>query len=276
MILGAFNPIYRNHSEKGSNNQEPWAFGPEYEKYMKAAIEQRYRMLPYIYTATEEASRTGIPIMRPLFLEFPGERWLNDNQREFMFGPSMLVAPKVSDNVDAYAIHLPSGTWYDYWTGAKHTGGEAQSEKFKVQPAINEIPVLVKAGSIIPEQPLVQSTAFVPQGPLELRVYPGPDCSGQLYQDDGHSFNYRTGGAMRLAMSCSATENSASITLAPQQGGYKPWFTELRVTFFDAPKQATSAIAGSSQLRTTYDPSQHSVTIRAPYQPAGTTIQVAY
>ena len=102
--------------------------------------------------------------------------------------------------------------------------------KVKVDPKIDEIPVYIPAGSIIPLQPVVQSTAFVSQGPLELRVYPGDNCSGELYLDDGHTFGYKIGKQFRLSMTCNAEANSEMLTISPT-GSYKPWFSDLEVVF---------------------------------------------
>src|SRR5260370_21194 len=108
MALGAFNPIYRNHAQKGSANREPWVDRPEHEVVRKKFIEQRYRMLPYIYSLAEEMSRTGLPIMRPLFMEFPADQSLNANQDELLLRPQLLVAPNMSDSGGAYDVKLPS------------------------------------------------------------------------------------------------------------------------------------------------------------------------
>ncbi len=278
MWLGAFNTIFRNHSQKGSGDKEPWAFGPEYEGYMKAAIEQRYRMLPYIYSAAEEAARTGIPIMRPLFLEFPNERGLAANETEFMFGPAMLVAPKVWEFSDPYEVELPSGTWYNYWTGAVLQGGPQKPapgvhSEFEVRPKVDEIPVYVKAGSIIPQQPVVQSTMYVPQGNLELRVYPGPECRGLLYMDDGHTFNYKTMDHMHLSMTCT----ESSLSLQPQHGTFKPWFSNIDVVFYgakSAPRSAT--LDGKAIGSPKYDPSHKTASITIPYNNKGQTVALVY
>jgi len=98
--LGAFNPIYRDHTMKGSADQEPWVHGPEHEAIRRRYIELRYQLLPYLYTGIEEASRTGIPLMRPLFLEYPETASLAGNDSEFLFGRDLLVAPKVWDMID--------------------------------------------------------------------------------------------------------------------------------------------------------------------------------
>src|SRR5262249_7257564 len=185
MELGVFNPIYRNHGEKGSRDREPWVDGPEHEAIRKRYIETRYQLLPYIYTSMEATSRTGIPFMRPMFLEFPGDKRFETTDTEFMFGPDLLVAPKVDEKFEPYEVTLPAGTWYDFWTGR-----EATSTK-TLNPALDVLPVFVRAGAVIPEQPVVQNSGEVPQGPLQVSVYPGPNCSGSLYQDDGNTLAYQ-------------------------------------------------------------------------------------
>ncbi len=125
MEIAAFQPIDRDHTAKGTADQEPWVHGPAQEATRRRFIEERYRLLPYLYTVTEEMSRTGIPIVRPLFLEFPhaakdGHPIDLDAGGEFLFGPDLLIAPApYPDELDAYRVQLPPGDWYDYWTGAR-------------------------------------------------------------------------------------------------------------------------------------------------------------
>ena len=123
--IGTFQPIDRDHASDTSANQEVWVNGPEQEDIRRRYIEERYKLLPYLYTAAEEMSRTGIPILRPLFLEFPDATKDKhpvdlDASNEFLFGPSMLVAPSIyPEKPDAYPVKLPSVGWYNYWTGEK-------------------------------------------------------------------------------------------------------------------------------------------------------------
>lgn len=274
--LAAFTPIYRNHARKGSANREPWADGPEHEQWRKEFIEQRYRMLPYLYTLAEESSRTGMPIMRPLFLEFPQEEWLYGNQDEFLLGPAMLVAPLVWEMPLSYDVQLPAGEWYDYWTGEKIAGGQAHP-RHGPTPAANELPVFVRAGAIIPHQSVIQSTQEVPQGPLELRVFPGPNCSGSIYVDDGHSFNYKRGEFMRESFTCSQTEHSITVQTARPEGSYKPWFSEVMLTVYGTPSAPVRvAIDGVSTKDFRFDPTHNVVTLVTPRHTSATTFEVSY
>jgi len=231
MELGVFTPIYRNHSAKGTRNREPWVDGPEHEAIRKRYIETRYRLLPYIYTGMEEASRTGIPLMRPMFLEFPQDPSFATNQDEFMFGASLLVAPKVWDFVQAYDVTLPQGDWYDYWTGEKVAGGS----KIMVNPPLDTLPVYVRGGSVIPQQPVVQHVEESPQGPLELRVYPGPDCRGDLYADDGNTLQYQHGQFLRVQFSCELTPHHLDVELSAPEGPYRPWFKSAQILAYGVP-----------------------------------------
>ncbi len=228
MELGAFNPIYRNHANKGTRFREPWVDGPEHERIRKRYIETRYRLLPYIYTGIEESSRTGLPLLRPMFLEFPDDESLATNGEEFMFGSNLLVAPKVWPFTDGYTVTLPKGDWYDYWTGNRVDGGKA----LQVDPPLDTLPVYVRAGSILPQQPLIQHVGETPSGPLELRVYPGPQCGGDLYMDDGDTLAYQHGESLRLHFSCSVSPSGVQINVAAAQGPYQPWFKDLQILVY--------------------------------------------
>ena len=249
--LGAFLPIFRNHTSSGTRDQEPWVHGPEHEAINKRYIELRYKLLPYIYTITEEMSRTGIPVMRPYFLEHPElGRIPFINDREFFFGPDFLVAPKLNEMLDKYEVLLPDGLWYDYWTGKRveantRAAWDATTDEvgpknvpnvlsLTVDPPLDTIPVYVRGGAIIPHAPVVQSTMQKPDGPLELRVYPGPDCHGSIYTDDGTSFAYKTGAYFRQSFTCEATPSRVTVKLSAPEGTFTPWWTQLRVTAYGA------------------------------------------
>src|SRR3989442_1545840 len=117
--LGAFNPIYRNHTAKGTADQEPWVHGPEHEAIRRRYIELRYQLMPYIYGSMEETTRTGIPLMRPIFVEYPEAKEFYGEEREFLFGRDLLVAPQVVEMLDAYEVKLPPGHWYRSLAGTK-------------------------------------------------------------------------------------------------------------------------------------------------------------
>ncbi|MGC2197568.1 MAG: glycoside hydrolase family 31 protein [Terriglobales bacterium] len=242
MELGVFNPIYRNHASKGTRDREPWVDGPMHQAIRKKYIETRYRLLPYIYTGMEEASRTGVPLMRPMFLEFPAETALATNGEEYMFGSGLLVAPKVWPFVAPYDVVLPKGDWVNYWTGEKLAGGTT----LKVDPPVDTLPVYVRAGTIIPQQPVVQNVDETPKGPLELRVYPGPDCGGNLYMDDGNTFAYQKGEFLRVHFTCELGAGHVNVHISAAEGPYHPWFHDMQVTVYGPDKVRDVRMDGKS------------------------------
>ncbi len=269
--LGVFNPLYRNHTAKGTLDQEPWVHGSVHEAIRRRYIELRYRLLPYIYTGMEETSRTGVPLMRPMFLEFPADRSLETNEDEFMFGPALLVAPKLTETLDPVQVRLPSGVWFDYWTGKRVQGGK----NLDVKPALDEVPVFVRAGSIIPQQPVVQSTSEVPTGPLELRVYPGPDCRGAIYADDGETFAYQRGVFQRTAITCEATAAGVKVQIADAVGSYKPWWSEYRLTIVGVDRAPAGVVVdGRAVSDFVYSAAEGSVVLTVPARRVG--ISVSY
>jgi alpha-glucosidase len=243
MELGAFNPIYRNHAAKETRFREPWVDGPEHEAIRKHYIETRYRLLPYVYTSLEETSRTGVPLMRPLFLEFPDQTTVALNDQEFMFGDSLLVAPKVWPFTGEYTVTLPEGEWYDFWTGKKTTG-----QTLQVNPGLDTLPVYVRAGSVIPEQPVVQNTDETPQGPLTLNVYPGSQCHGSLYADDGNTLAYQKGDVVRVNFTCEASADHVDIDISAPVGSYQPWFHDVQLNILGVSGRVTSITADSRPM----------------------------
>lgn len=273
--VAAFQPIDRDHSAKGTRMHEPWVDGPEHEAMRRRYIEERYRLLPYIYTVAEETSRDGMPMMRPLFMEFPhtgddgNPMDLIAGGAEFLLGPDLLVAPDPSpEEVAPYELHLPPGRWYDYWTGER-VGVEArvqardaevrdtllQGQHILLKPELGTVPVYVRGGAIMPLQNLVQNTDEIPAGPLTLRVYlpaPGQSCQGSIYSDDGHSLHYRQGDYYHVNAECMiAADDALTITLAAPEDHYRPQWKNLRVELVGAQHTPSQAIVNGRKLPVT-------------------------
>ena len=251
--IAAFQPIDRDHTEKGSAMQEPWVHGPEQEAIRRRFVETRYRLMPYLYTTAEEASRTGLPIVRPLFLEFPDstpDRHPIDldlpASAEFLFGPDILVAPApFSDLTDTYSVEFPSAEWYDFWTGERVSNPEKQEPEavntnpsarvpmlLPVKPAIEKLPVYVRGGAIVPVQPLVQDTNETPSGPLTLRIYAGERCAGTVYLDDGKTMAYRRGEFLRMSTTCEVGQGKLRVHIGAHEGSYPAWWHEIHVEVY--------------------------------------------
>jgi len=267
--VGAFNALYRDHTCAGTLSQEIWVHGAEQEAIRRRYVETRYRLLPYIYTLAEEASQDGMPLVRPLFLEFPG--YMDGVDSEFLLGPDLLVAPP-EETAGDYQVQLPPSEWFDFWTGHKvaalprNAAGDNTADlptgtanhfpkEVSVRPALDVLPVYVRGGSILPMQPLVQSTDEIPAGPLELRVYPGQRCEGSIYLDDGHTFRYEHGEFLRQSFTCVTEKGGVSVRFNAREGKYVPWWKAMEVVIYDWPSaQAEARLSGSSEaLHTSYD-----------------------
>ena len=282
--LAAFAPLFRDHATKGSLPHEVWNNGPEQEAIRRRYIETRYRLLPYIYSLADESSRTGLPLMRPVFLEFPeifapNSGGFDHLDTEFLLGPSLLVAPPpFAEMLDDYSVSLPKGhDWYEFWTGLKTepspqpppiqavvialNADATVSSPATIHPPLETMPVYVRGGSILPLQPLIQSTDETPSGPLELRIYPGSDCSGSIYLDDGHTFRYLQGEYLRQTFTCQSDAGSLRLKFHAREGSYMPWWKIIEVVIYDWPSAHAEAKFSSSTypLKTTYDAKQHAL-----------------
>jgi alpha-glucosidase len=252
--VASFQPIDRDHTEKGTGDQEPWVGGVEQENIRRRYIEERYRLMPYLYTLAEETARTGLPMMRPLFLDYPDAT--RDKhpidvdpgvESEFLLGHDLLIAPSpYPEEPDSYTVEFPSSTWYDYWTGelvppaadpapilnAPPPPGDQVALTARIHPTLDALPVFVRAGAILPIEPLVQSTEETPQGPLTLRIYAGDDCRGSLYTDDGESFAFERGDFLRMSFTCAVTSSGIEITISKHDGSFVPWWKNLRLEIY--------------------------------------------
>jgi len=295
--LAAFSPLCRDHSGKDTLPHELWVNGPEQETIRRRYVETRYRLLPYIYSVADESSRTGMPMMRPIFLEFPEifapsapgfDHW----DTEFLLGRSLLIAPQpYGEMMDDYVVSFPQGAWFDFWSGEKMSAspsapsivdianakpGTKFPEPRKVHPKLDTMPVYVRGGSVLPMQPLIQNTEETPRGPLELRVYPGSDCQGTIYLDDGHSFAYQHGQSLRQNFSCDADAKSLRLKFHAREGSYAPWWKFMEVVVYDWPSaHAEAKVSGSSYpLKTTYDPKQHALHVTLADQSGETELSI--
>ena len=175
--LGAFTPLSRIHHE-GNVAVEPWLFGPEAERDATAAIRLKYSLLPYIYTYARQAHDTGLPIMRPLFLEYPQDAETFRTDAQFMFGAELLVAPVVKKGARTKNVYLPEGTWIDYNDKRTEYAGEQWTT---VDAPLSVVPLFVRRGSIIPRMPVPDYTDQHPACPLTFEVFPAAAGGGALY-----------------------------------------------------------------------------------------------
>jgi alpha-D-xyloside xylohydrolase len=184
---GTFLPTLRLHGDR--KEAEIWSFGKQAETVMARYDTLRYQLIPYIYSQAKFTHDTGAPFMRALWMDFPNDPNVANIGTQYMFGPAFLVAPVTEQGQTEKDVYLPAGSdWYNYWTNEKLSGGRW----VKVAAPIDQIPVFVRAGSVVPIGAEVQSTA-TRQAIAEVKVYPGKDGEFQLYDDDGVSYDYEKG-----------------------------------------------------------------------------------
>jgi alpha-D-xyloside xylohydrolase len=174
----------------GDSAREPWLFGSDADRIVREFAELRYRLIPYLYSAAHEAHLTGLPVIRAMPLAFPVDRNTYDKDLQFMLGDSLLIAP-IYDISDHRSVYIPDGRWLDYWTGVEQVGGR----NIEVTCPLEQMPIYVKAGAIIPT---MADALRVPNGlisPLVVEVYPNGNGEYMLYEDEGETrFSYRENG----------------------------------------------------------------------------------
>ena len=185
---GAFQPNFRTHGTRPEN--EVWSYGKQAEPILEKFLRLRYELMPYIYSLGYRVNQTGAPFMRGLFMDFGDDPKVANIGDEYMFGPALLVAPVTDQGMTSREVYLPAGTdWYNFWTNERVHGGQSLT----VSAPIDEIPLFVRAGSILPLGTVVESTNEV-QKIAKVRVYPGADGAFDLYRDDGTTYAYEKGG----------------------------------------------------------------------------------
>lgn len=215
---GVFYPFMRSHSELSAPDKEPWAFGYQYEPINRRAIELRYELLPHIYNVMAEASQTGIPAMRPLFLEYPGDENAAAIDDEFLFGSDLLVAPVLWEGATERTVYLPKGDWYDYWSGSHFAGGG----RTNLPVTLESIPLFVRGGAFIFRQPVVQNTGDMPGEPLQIWVTPAAQSDSSFYEDDGATIEYRKSGYLRRHFHQTRSDDAVVIDVSAPEGDYRP------------------------------------------------------
>ena len=188
MEMGPFIPIFRNHSNMYTRRQEPWAFGPRAEKIAKKSIELRYELIPYIYDLYYISHKEGLPIFRPMIMEYEKDMNLLNMREQFMLGENMIVAPVLYEGERSKTVYLPKGSWFNYFTMEKLQGGKW----YKLPCELDEILVFVKEGAIIPTYNKKFRNVKERPNNILLKVF-GENAKGFHYNDDGHTMEYLEG-----------------------------------------------------------------------------------
>ncbi len=230
--FGAFSPILRTHCTKaprdGGIERRIWAYPLENFYAMRDAFHLRYALIPYIYTAAREAYDTGISICRPMYYDHPraDEAYRFGNQ--YMFGNELLVAPvtKPMAGESLFVVQdvwLPAGEWFEWSSGTLLEGDRVVQRSF----CLDEIPLYVKSGGIIPMQPDMAHTGEKPVDPLILNIFPGGSGSTRVYEDEGNTNHYRSELFSFTPVSFTREGDGMSVTVGPARGKY-PGMLESR------------------------------------------------
>lgn len=211
--MGVFFPFVRNHSIKGSAQQEPWAFGPEVLDACRTAINRRYVLMPYIYTAFREASTDGMPVMRPVFMADAHDLGLRSEDKAFLLGGDIMVIPQWAGKVS----EPDNGTWQQF---------SLEDNTDKYQAVLKQRP-----GSVIPLANLAQSTTEMRTDSLTLLVCLDKEgkASGLLYEDEGDGFTYRNGDYLVTRFDASLNKKNLTVTLTETEGQRKAPARWLRI-----------------------------------------------
>lgn len=189
IAMGAFTPFYRVHSICNARPQEPWTFGAEVEKISREFITLRYRLLPYIYNQFYQAHTTGLPVMRPLVLDYQDDPETATIDDEYLFGPDLLVAPVTEEGRLERKVYLPRGSWFDFWTDRRIQGGS----RITAPTPLDGLPLYVRADAVIPVWQPRQSTSVPPPKELIFEIYPVVRGELTYYEDDGTTTRFRNG-----------------------------------------------------------------------------------
>ncbi len=231
--MGVFFPYCRNHSAINTRRQEPWQFGEEVENISRKYIELRYRWMPYLYSLFYQTTQTGVPVIRPLLLEYPQDPRVYNLCDQFLVGSHILVAPIYRPDTEYRSVYLPEGVWYDYWTGQRYQG----EGHILVHAPLEKLPLFIKAGAIIAEEPVRQYAEENIEPILKIEVYGGAkgNSSFKLYQDDGISTEYQKGIHNIIRLDLDEKENEITFSYLFEHQGYKETDSALLITFKHLP-----------------------------------------
>lgn len=221
-IEGAlFSPLYRNHAALGTRSQEPWVFGEPtlsiYRKYLKL----RYRFIPYLYDEFYRETKTGLPIMRPLVLNYENDPQVYNLNDEYMVGEDILAAPVVQEGQTKRAVYLPKGKWIDFWNGVEYSG----KTTILVDAPIGKLPLFIKKNTILPWGKEVSHISDEPDESMTFRVF-GKKGKYIHYQDNGTDFKYQKGEYNLYKVKVS---KGGSVKVKLEKHGFGPVYRRITV-----------------------------------------------
>jgi alpha-glucosidase len=246
--IGFLAPFFRNHHAVDGYDQEPWRFGKYYEDIIRKYLKLRYRLLPFLYTTLEGAHRTGLPVFRPLMLNYQDDLNTYNLDDEFMIGEDLLVAPVVKPDLTSRLVYLPKGIWYDYWTNKKYEGGTM----IRADAPLETMPMFVRGGAIIPLGPEMKYVGERPVDPITFAIYPDEkgSASTTLYEDDGISPAYLNGVSSRTSVTVKRSATGFVVNLGSREGSYNPGSRKIIFVLKSIAGSPTETVADEGRAQT--------------------------
>lgn len=247
--LGIFLPFLRAHTAQFTPDQEPWSWGEPFLNIARETIRLRYRLLPYLYTALWQCTRTGIPMARPLALAFQRDPATHGLEDEFLCGDALLVAPVLEQGATRRSVYLPAGEWYDFWSRTRHQG----PTEVEVDAPLERVPLFVRAGSVVPMWPAMDYVGQETPRALILHVYPGERAErvSWLYEDDGESKAHRQGAwrCTRFHLRADAEQLDLTRTV---EGDFDPNYARFEIVVHGV-DGAPEAVEGLTEAQVSHD-----------------------
>ncbi len=210
--FGTFCPIFRIHGYVSET--EIWRYNDDFESTARKFIDLRYQLMPYIYSQAWQITNNSRQLMSPLAYHYPDDKNTWGIKDQMFFGESIMVGLVTEYKQRKKDIYLPEGEWYNFWNSELIKGGKI----INVDAALNETPIFVKAGSIIPFGPKVQYATQKTDEPLTIKIYPGKDAEFTLYFDDNETYDYEDGAYSELVLMYA--EDSKTISIKKGKGNY--------------------------------------------------------
>lgn len=244
--FGALSPLLRLHSShenpREGNVRMPWTYGKKGIDLARKYFSLRYGLIPYLYTYCRVVSDFAIPLCAPLYLVYPKNDKCYSHPGEYFLGHDLLVAP-VTDSMGRKEVYLPPGQWMNFFSGKSFKGDSVYSGSY----AIDETPVFVKTGTIIPMQPVHRYSDQAPLDTLFIECYGDGKGKFNLYEDDGVTFQYESQWFADTPLAMKKNNNGAlEISIGPTTGSYKdqPGKRAYRVSFHSIGKPKSISISG--------------------------------
>jgi alpha-glucosidase len=236
--MAVFHPFFRTHSSGDHGDKEPWKFDKKYTDIVREFIELRYKLIPYIYSAFWRYSQDGTPMIKSLHLEAHIDPECFFREEEFILGDHLLVCPISEENTTSRLIYLPKGEWYNFWTDEKIVG----QQEVNVEAPLDEIPLFVRAGAVIPEQPKMQYVDEFVFDELTIHIYkPHTQTESELYEDNGNGLEYK-GGDFSHKKFTSEVEGSSWHVRQTIDGEYITSYKKYKMVIHGIEDKPTSII----------------------------------